>query len=193
MTTQNLEVFYPRYITLSNGKRVLIQKNQLNDEEIFSLLVPTGKIDKLVKNLKSMYGFEDATPSIPKGEDYSISRIILHPWELHLRLYYNSKQPPFGRIQAHFEVSREYFEHLGVVQPVIYEPFDFYKDLFPEFVVLYNPENAFISSIDENYKITLNGPGSLTPWKPVVASVVAVGLFAGILYAISKLAEPKEE
>lgn len=193
MVTKNLEVYYPRYITLQDGKRVYIPKDNIQDEDYFSLLVPTGKIDEIASKLKIEEGFKNAVPAIPKGEDYSISKVILNPWELHLRLYHDSTQPPFGKIQGHFEVSREYFEHFLAVQPVIYEPFEFYRKFYSNFVIWCNPYNNWVSSIDENYKISLQGPNTLTPWKPVVATVAAVGIFAGIIYAIDKLSGPKED
>lgn len=193
MVNKNLEVYYPSYITLQDGRRVHITKEETINEEYFSLLVPTKKIDEIASKLKSEDGFSDAFPAFNKGEDFSISKVILHPWELHLRLYRESAQPPFGKIQGHIEVSREYFEHFNLVQPVIYEPFEFYRKFFSNFVVWCKPYNNWVSSIDENYKITLQGPSGLTPWKPVVATVAAVGIFAGILYAIDKLSEPKKD
>ncbi len=193
MAVNNLEVYYPSYIVLQKKERIHISTNQLQDENIFSLLVPTKKIDDIAKLLKDKEGFKNAAPALPKNENYSISKITLHPWELHLRLYRKSVVPSFGKIQSHFEVSREYLEHLGVVQPVIYEPFEFYSKIFPEFIVWYNPKNTWVSNIEENYKITLHGPGGLTPWKPVLATVAAVSIFAGILYAINKLSKPDED
>jgi hypothetical protein len=193
MTIKKLDVYYPRYVTLQSGEKVLIPEKSLTDEELFSLLVPIKKIDEIVKYLKTNDNFHDAIPSLPKSEDYSISKVIFHPWELHLRLYHDSPQPLFGKIQAHFEVSRNYFEHLSIVQPVIYEPFEFYRDIFPNFIVWYNPRSNWISSINENYKISLPSPSNLTPWKPVVATVAAVSIFAGILYALDKLSKPKEK
>lgn len=193
MGIKNLEVYYPSYITLQDGRRVHISKDEIREEEYFSLLVPTKKIDEIATTLKKKDGFKDAVPAFNKNEDYSISKVIMHPWELHLRLYRESIQPPYGKIQAHIEVSREYFEHFQVVQPVIYEPFEFYREYFKYFVVWCNPHNNWVKSIDENYKITLPGPSNLTPWKPIVATVAAVGIFAGILYAIDKLSEPKDD
>ena len=188
-----MDVYYPSYITLEDGRRVHIPKDKIHDEDYFSLLVPIKKIDEIATKLEEKDGFKDAVPAFNKNENYSISKVILPPWELHLRLYNNSKQPYFGKIQAHFEISREYFEHFHVVQPVIYEPFEFYTKIFPNFIIWCNPYNNWVSSIDENYKITLQRPNSLIPWKPVVATVAAVGILSGILYAINKLSGPKEK
>ena len=163
MAIRNLEVYYPSYITLQDGRRVHIPKDKLQYEELFSLLVPTKKIEEIAEALKTKEGFKDAVPAFNKNENYSLSKVILYPWELHLRLYTESEQPPFGRIQSHFEISREYLEHFHTVQPVIYEPFEYYSKIFPEFVLWYNPLSNWVSSIEENYKITLQGPGSLTP------------------------------
>jgi len=193
MAIKNLEIYYPSCITLQGGKRVHIPKDKIQEEDYFSLLVPTKKIDEIATKLKKNDGFQNAVPAFNKNEDYSISKVILHPWELHLRLYRDSNQPPFGKIQCHFEVSREYLEHFHRVQPVIYEPFEFYREIFPNFVVWCNPYNNWVSSIDENYKIPLQGPTSLTPWKPIVVTMMAVGISSGILYAISKLSEPKDD
>lgn len=193
MVIKNLEVYYPSYITLQGGKRVHLSKKDILDEEYFSLLVPTKVIDEIATKLKNEEGFKDAFPAFDKGEDYSVSKVLLNPWELHIRLYHDSIQNQFGKIQAHIEVSREYLEHFHLVQPVIYEPFEFYRKVFSEFVVWCNPYGNWVSSIDENYKITLQGPNSLTPWKPIVVTVAAVGIFAGILYAIDKLSKPKKD
>lgn len=194
MVIKSLEIYYPRYITLHGGKRVYISEDEIKDEDYFSLLVPTKKIDEIAEKLKSEDSFKDAKPAFPKSEDYSISKVIWHPWELHLRLYSNSLvQDSFGKIQAHFEISREYFEHFSVVQPVIYEPFEFYKEIFSNFVLWCNKKNNWVSSIDENYKITLPAPSGLTPWKPLVSVVATAGILTGILYLLDKLSKPKKD
>lgn len=193
MAEKNLEIFYPRYVTLADGRRVLIDETLSKNEELFALLVPIGNIDKIAKHLTANEGFTSASPAIPKGEKYSLSRIISHPWELHIRLFERSPLDYFGSLYAHVEVSREYFEHLSFVQPVIYEPFEYYRMVYPQFHVYSNIHQNWISSIDENYRYKLKTPQNLTEWKPVVTTVAVTGIILGVLYAIDKLTEPKRK
>lgn len=69
---------------------------------ILRLYVPPSLIDKLNDHLRKK-GFFNAIPSLPKGEKYSLSKIIEPLWELHIRIY------PNGFIEAEVEVSRDYF------------------------------------------------------------------------------------
>ncbi|MEM0139570.1 MAG: hypothetical protein QXZ44_03035 [Ferroplasma sp.] len=191
MERRNLEILYPKDITLNGGRKLHIREEDISNEKFFSLLVPSARIDDIAISLKREGGFRDAIPSFPKKEDYSISKIIQEPWELHIRLYHSSEMPYFGKIHAHFEISRQYFQHLSIVQPAIYEPFKFYEKIYDKFLLWCNPEKNWVSSIDGNYRIALQKTGSLTPWKPVITAAIAAGAFAGISYAISKLSRPK--
>ncbi len=61
-----------------------------------------------------------------KGEKKALSLKFYNIWELHARIYEE------GFIDAHFELSREYFEHLSYpTVSAIYEIYDFYKSAYP--------------------------------------------------------------
>ena len=49
-----------------------------------------------------------------------MAKEIAFPWELHIRLFNYGKQ--YGKMFAHVEISRKYFEHLFIIQPSVFEP-----------------------------------------------------------------------
>ncbi|MEB2793519.1 MAG: hypothetical protein G5Z43_000268 [Caldisphaeraceae archaeon] len=119
--------------------------------------------------------------AIPKGERYSLRKVLDNIWELHIRLYDN------GFIDAEVEVRREMLEHLSPRRiNVIYEAYEFYSGAYDKLHVFYVPEGEWITSIKEHFSVKLREPDTLTPWKPIVVGVVAAGLFA---YAVLRLAK----
>ncbi|WP_061950848.1 hypothetical protein [Acidiplasma cupricumulans] len=125
-------LLFPKRITLENNISLEITKDKVKDEELFALLVPEERVDEVVNYLKKNEGFSSALPSFDKGEDYGISRILIPPWELHMRIYNYCIIPGMAKINAHIEIARKYLQHLNFryVQPVIYEPYKFYKNFF---------------------------------------------------------------
>ncbi len=162
-------LMFPKNIQLKNNIRAFIDKAKVKDESSLSLLVPEYRAADIVEYLKKNKGFSNASPSFDHGEDYGISTIIKAPWELHMRLYLESYFPGYSRIQAHIEIARKYIQHLNFqyVQPVIYEPFRYYKDVFNEFMVSYN-SRYIVESVIDNYWFRLINPESLTPWYPTL-------------------------
>ena len=98
-----------------------------------------------------------------------MSREIVFPWEIHLRLFNYKKY--YSKIFAHVEISRKYFEHLFIIQPVVYEPFQYYQSIYKTFKVLYEPENKTVSKFIDNYNIELIPPDDLIEWLPVVSNL----------------------
>jgi hypothetical protein len=168
MEVHNITVKFPKEIILENGSRVTVEKDKITDESLFSLLYPAQYTDNvavaLIKN-----GFHDATPSFFKGEVFSLAKEVSFPWELHLRLFNNGKK--YSKIFAHVEISRKYFEHLFIIQPVVYEPFNFYSDVYKQFRVLYEPSGKIVKEFKSNYEITLMPPENLIEWMPVVVNL----------------------
>ena len=101
-------------------------------------------------------------------------------WELHLRLYDD------GFIDAEIEVRREYLEHLNRRLNVVYEAFEFYRDLYGKLHVLYVPSGEWIVKIIDHFHIKLREPDTLTPWKPIVIGIVVAGLFSYALLNLTR-------
>lgn len=181
------ETYIPRRFILEDNNTVFIPSSYIEEvlikEPLFLLYVPPSYIDDLYTHLK-LEGFEEAIPAIHKGERYGIRKPLDYPWELHMRLYKN------GFIEAEVEVQREYLEHLGERRLfVVFEAFEYYRDYFKSLHIFYKPANKWVINILDHFKVRLNPPQSLTPWKPVVATVVGVASIGILLYALSRLSK----
>jgi len=176
--------YLPRTVEFDDGSQAILNKNEVL-RGCLRLYVPNNLVDNLYQHLKEK-GFVDAVPCLPKGEKYSISRLIKKPWELHIRIYSN------GFIEAEIEVSREYFEHLSERRvPVIYEAYDYYRDLYNQLHIYDINRRKWIVNVIDHYQVALRHPETLTPWKPItiIAIIAMLGLTA---YALSSLRKPKE-
>ena len=170
-------ILFPKHIELKDNRSIYIDRETVKDEESFSLLIPESKSDMVLQFLKTHRGFANATPSFDHGEDYGISRILKAPWELHIRIYNESYFSGYSRIQAHIEIARKYLQHLNFayVQPVIYEPFRFYKSIFDEFILAYRTR-YMVENIQDNYWFRLMNPELLIPWSPVALLKTTAGM-----------------
>jgi len=173
----------PRKFVLESGEIITLTAEEvvekLTKNTMFKLWVPD--IEKIHEHLIEKQHFEYATPSIPKGEKYNLRKKLNNVWELHLRLYKG------GFIEAEVEVRREFIEHLTQKRlNVVYEPFEFYREAYDGFHLLYTPRNEWIIKIIDHFYVKLREPDTLTPWKPIVLGIVAVGLFAYALLRLSK-------
>lgn len=182
------ETYIPRKFVLDGGKVISLTaieiENELIKEPLFLSHVPPQKIDDLYNYLKDEIVFEDAIPSLPKGEKYGIRKKIGYPWEVHLRLYSD------GSIMSEVEVQREYIEHLGEKRLfIIYEPFDFYKGFYDKLHIFYKPEKKWVVNIIDNFRVKLTPPKSLTPWKPVITGVATLTVIGLLAYALGKLSK----
>ncbi|KJE49028.1 MULTISPECIES: hypothetical protein [Acidiplasma] len=164
MDLSPLQVKYPRGVKTSGGKLYEVNKNDIGNESIFSILYPVEQTKNIALHLIEA-GFSDATPSFYKGEKFSLSRIIKFPWELHLRLFEHKNK---GKIFAHVEISRKYFEHLFIIQPVVYEVLDILQDKFTGIQVNYEPENKIVKGFLTNYNVKLLPPENLIEWDPLL-------------------------
>ncbi len=163
MDLHDITVNFPKKVELENGKTILIDKEKIHDENLFYLEYPEKYTDRIAINLIKN-GFKDATPSIYKGEKYSMSKQLLFPWELHMRLFHHREGN--ARIYAHVEIARKYFEHLFLIQPAYYEPFKFYSGVYKEFKPVYGPENSIVKKVISNYNVELQPPDNLIEWMP---------------------------
>ncbi|WP_337860972.1 hypothetical protein [Ferroplasma sp.] len=168
MDMKNITVNFPKNIVLEDGTGVKIQKDEIANESLFSLLFPEKSTDNIAINLIKN-SFHDATPSFFKGEKYSMARELTFPWELHIRLFNNGKK--YGKLFAHIEISRKYFEHLFIIQPSVFDSFEYYRTVYKEFKVLHEPSGNLVKEFKSNYKITLVPPENLIEWMPVVISL----------------------
>ncbi len=184
------ETLIPRKFELSSGKIIRLDaefiESKIPEETLFLLWIPRDYVDKVYRGLISK-GFKDTGIHLKKFKDeHSISKTFDN-WELHIRLDKST-----GFIHAEIEVSREYFEHLGKWRAnVIYEAFEFYRDIYDKLHIYYLPEKDWITKIYNHFRVKISGPKSLTPWKPVVVSGIIFSVALGILYAISKLDKGK--
>ena len=109
----------PRRLTLESGNTVTLTaldvEEKLVKDTVFRLWVPD--VEKVYRHLVEKHGFETAAPSIPKGERYSLRKVLSDIWELHVRLYDD------GFIDAEVEVRRELIGHLFRRLNVVYEAF----------------------------------------------------------------------
>ena len=168
MDMHNVTVNFPKNILLEDGRTIHIETDKISDESLFSLLFPEKSTDRIAINLIKN-GFHDATPSFFKGEKYSMARELTFPWELHIRLFNYGKQ--YGKIFAHVEISRKYFEHLFIIQPSVFDPFEFYKGIYKKFIVMHEPSGKTVKEFRGNYKVTLIPPENLIEWMPVVLNL----------------------
>jgi hypothetical protein len=107
---------------------------------------------------------------------------IYNIWELHVRIYQD------GFIYGHFEVSRDYLEHLQYPTiPSIYEVFDFYRIAYDKLHIFDSIAGKWIKEVRIQYLVTLNLPRSLTPWEPIAIVVGALSAVGIIAYALSRL------
>ena len=168
MDMHNATVNFPKNIVLEDGRNIHIETDKISDESLFSLLFPEKSTDRIAINLIKN-GFHDATPSFFKGEKYSMARELTFPWELHIRLFNYGKQ--YGKMFAHVEISRKYFEHLFIIQPSVFDPFEFYKGIYKKFIVMHEPSGKTVKEFRSNYKVTLIPPEDLIEWMPVVLNL----------------------
>ena len=177
----------PRRFILESGNLVSLTANDIEEklvkDTIFRLWVPD--IENVYRHLVERQGFEIASPSIPRGEKYSLRRVLSNAWELHVRLYDD------GFIDAEIEVRREFMEHLTPRRlNVVYEAFEFYREAYDRLHIWYAPTREWITRVIDHFHVKLREPDTLTPWKPVVLGVVVAGLF---MYALSRLVKGGEQ
>ncbi|AKA74650.1 hypothetical protein SULI_12790 [Saccharolobus solfataricus] len=181
-----IATYLPSEVVYFDGTSAILLEDYVLREGNLRLFVPKNKIEDVVNSLKTS-GFHEEKLEFYKGEKFSLAMKFYDIWELHIRIYED------GFIDAHFEVSRDYLEHLNYATiPSIYEPFEFYRSAYNNLHIFDGVAKKWIKEVRSNYLVTLNPPKALTPWKPI--SVIA-GALAGIgiiAYALSRLGETSE-
>jgi len=176
-----IATYLPREVVYFDGTSAILPEDYVLKEGNLRLFVPKIKIEEVVNTMKTS-GFHEEKLEVYKGEKYSLVMKFYDIWDLHVRVYSD------GFIDSHFEVSREYLEHINYETiPSIYEPFEFYRTAYDKLHIFDNVTKKWIKEVRSNYLVTLNPPSTLTPWKPI--SVIA-GVLAGIgfiAYALSRL------
>ena len=176
-----IATYLPREVVYFDGTSAILPEDYVLKEGNLRLFVPKIKIEEVVNTMKTS-GFHEEKLEVYKGEKYSLVMKFYDIWDLHVRVYSD------GFIVSHFEVSREYLEHINYETiPSIYEPFEFYRTAYDKLHIFDNVTKKWIKEVRSNYLVTLNPPSTLTPWKPI--SVIA-GVLAGIgfiAYALSRL------
>ncbi|MFP3260756.1 MAG: hypothetical protein RXQ22_07735 [Sulfolobus sp.] len=176
-----IATYLPREVVYFDGTSAILPEDYVLKEGNLRLFVPKIKIEEVVNTMKSS-GFHEEKLEVYKGEKYSLAMKFYDIWDLHVKVYSD------GFIDSHFEVSREYIEHINYETiPSIYEPFEFYRTAYDKLHIFDNVTKKWIKEVRSNYLVTLNPPSTITPWKPI--SVIA-GVLAGIgfiAYALSRL------
>jgi len=176
-----ISTYLPREVMYFDGTTAVLPRDYVLKEGNLRLFVPKNKIETVVSALKSS-GFKEVSLEFTKGEKYSLSMKIYNIWELHVRIYQD------GFIDGHFEVSRDYLEHLQYPTiPSIYEVFDFYRTAYDKLHIFDNIAGKWIKEVRTQYLVTLNPPRSLTPWEPIAIVVGALSAVGIIAYALSRL------
>jgi len=176
-----IATYLPREVVYFDGTSAILPEDYVLKEGNLRLFVPKIKIEEVVNTMKTS-GFHEEKLEVYKGEKYSLVMKFYDIWDLHVKVYSD------GFIDSHFEVSREYLEHINYETiPSIYEPFEFYRTAYDKLHIFDNVTKKWIKEVRSNYLVTLNPPSTITPWKPI--SVIA-GVLAGIgfiAYALSRL------
>jgi hypothetical protein len=176
-----ISTYLPREVMYFDGTTAVLPRDYVLKEGNLRLFVPKNKIETVVSALKSS-GFKEVSLEFTKGEKYSLSMKIYNIWELHVRIYQD------GFIDGHFEVSRDYLEHLQYPTiPSIYEVFDFYRTAYDKLHIFDSIAGKWIKEVRTQYLVTLNPPRSLTPWEPIAIVAGALSAVGIIAYALSRL------
>ncbi|BDB99592.1 hypothetical protein [Saccharolobus caldissimus] len=176
-----ISTYLPREVVYFDGTSAILPQDYVLREGNLRLFVPRSRLEDVVNALKTS-GFREEKLEFYKGEKYSLSMKIYNIWELHVRIYDD------GFIDAHFEVSRDYLEHLQYYTiPSIYEVFDFYRTAYNKLHIFDNVTKKWIKEVRTHYLVTLNPPRSLTAWQPIAVVVGALSAIGIIAYALSRL------
>jgi len=182
-TTQIPSGFKTEDGTLHKLKASDIQN--ISTHPLFANWIPENKIEDVKKYLLSS-GFKEPELAYPEGEIFGLTRSLDQIWELHIRAF------PDGSIIPHVEVNRQFFEHLGDHRLfVAYEAYEFYRPVVNDFYLRYIPDSSYITSITENFDISIPPPSTFTPWKPIVAGIGIAAIIGLAAYYLSK--PPKGE
>ena len=156
-----IATYLPSEVVYFDGTSAVLPEEYVLKEGNLRLYVPKWKVEDVANALKGS-GFHEEKLGPYKGEKYSLAVKFYDIWELHVRIY------PDGFIDSHFEVSRDFLGHLNYETiPSIYEPFEFYRTAYDKLHIFDSVARKWIKEVRSNYLVTLNPPGSLTPWKPI--------------------------
>jgi hypothetical protein len=170
---------YPRTVSVIKGLQDFIRKEEVELDHL-SLMVRI-KRDEIINALISE-GFKcvKLENKKPTQIGHGFSKKLVKPWEIHVRLL--QMQQGLIAIQAEVEISRRYIQHIRSVRaPVIYEIESILKKHKIEYQIWHAKLRQYITSIIDNYQITLSAPRLLPPipWKPMAGSVVTLSLIYG--------------
>jgi len=176
-----IATYLPSEVVYFDGTSAILPEDYVLREGNLRLFVPKNKIEDVANSLKAS-GFHEERLEFYKGEKFSLAMKFYNIWELHIRIYED------GFMDAHFEVSRDYLQHLNYPTiPSIYEPFEFYRSAYDKLHIYDAVAKKWIKEVRSNYLVTLNPPRALTPWKPISVIVGALAGIGIIAYALSRL------
>jgi len=183
------ELFLPRRFLLEdNSIETVDWRSACNTHNpVFRLYIPPGTISPLAlaENLLKQ-GFEHASMHLPKGEKFSIRKVLRPPWEIHLRIFED------GFIDSEVEVQREYIQYLEPWRStVIYEAFWSYSKIYQYLHIFYTPKKMFITNVYEHFRILLKPPERLVKTESVVL-LGTIGLVGIAALALAYLYTPKK-
>lgn len=159
----------PAVVVLDGGEVVEVDASDLR------LFVPCSVEE--VRGHLTAGGFADAL-SLPKGEEYSMSKELAPPWELHVRLY---RVDGGALLEGEVEVRRAFLEHLssGARTSVIYEVISAVRGLCSEPLLQHGPSGKWVAAVLSDREVVLRPP-SLTKWSTLALAVLSLAL-AGLL------------
>jgi len=165
---------YPRTFNIVKGLQDFIHKEEIGLDHL-CLMVKTKK-DEIVTALMSE-GFKRVKMENRKPTQlgHGFSKKLTKPWEMHVRLL---DMQGLIAIYAEVEISRRYIQHIRSVRsPVIYEIESILKEHKIEYQIWHAKLKQYISSVIDNYQITLNAPRlPPIPWKHMAGSVATLSL-----------------
>ncbi|WP_054838164.1 hypothetical protein [Sulfuracidifex metallicus] len=82
----SLTLKLPSRFELNDGETVSLKNEDLVKERTFCLRVSPKHVDDLASSLFRV-GFKKPSLSFRMGEKYSLSKVLIFPWELHMRIY----------------------------------------------------------------------------------------------------------
>ncbi|MEM4699774.1 MAG: hypothetical protein QXT74_02330 [Candidatus Nezhaarchaeales archaeon] len=168
----------PAVVLLDSGEVAEVGEEQLR-RGAFRLFAPRSAEE--VRGHLARRGFVDV-PSLPKGEEYSMAKEVLEPWELHVRLYRGAGGT---FLEGEVEVSRRFVGHLsaGARAPVVYEVCSALSGLCDEPLLQHKPSGRWVAAVLSDQEVVLHPP-PLTKWSTLALAaslLVLAGLFGFVL------------
>ena len=166
---------YPKTVSIGEGENKKIHVDEMTGVEELHLIVKESaeKMRKILFNEGfTTVKFEHKQP-LQIGDGLSLK--LKKPWEMHVRLFSNSKDSI--SIQGEVEISRDYLQHLFSQRTaVIYEIETILKKNGIKYNILNKRISKYVNKVLDEYKIKLITPDiPVFAWKPMLFMIGTVG------------------